>query len=82
MRFEIIKADGICGYTNTTDPAIANCVILVDVNGDRGPNMEARNISNMTYSSFDRYLVIVKSESALPASNSTNDAAIRVLNIN
>ncbi|OGI17991.1 MAG: hypothetical protein A2255_00225 [Candidatus Melainabacteria bacterium RIFOXYA2_FULL_32_9] len=75
MKYIITKADGICGSNDTVDPEKANCVILVDINGDKEPNIESTGNKHKRYSFRDQYRLIINANSVEPASNSNNDVA-------
>lgn len=78
MKFTVSTMGGTCGNaTSSNDPASANCVVTVDVNGDKLPN----NLSsgNATYAFRDQYRLVVKQSSVLPAVNTTEDVAAKAL---
>lgn len=76
MLFIIEKAQGRCGDVNTTDPNQANCVIIVDINGQQPPNqLSTGNTKNQDYRVNDRLRLIVLKEQVLPAANQDNDVA-------
>jgi len=80
MRFDIIQSNGTCGTNSTTDPAPANCVVLVDVNGDKLPNdYSTGNTTANVYTFRDRYRLIVTANSVLPAQNATSDVTMKAL---
>lgn len=80
MLFVIEKAQGRCGDINTTDPNQANCVIIVDVNGQQGPNQfSTGNKRNQDYRVYDRLRLIVLKEQVRPAANQENDVAEYIL---
>ena len=80
MLFIIEKAQGRCGDINTTDPNQANCVIVVDINGQQGPNQfSTGNTRNQDYRVYDRLRLIVLKEQVRPAANQENDVAEYIL---
>lgn len=78
--FIIEKAQGKCGETNTNDPDKANCVIIVDVNGQSPPNQfSTGNKANNNYIINDRFRMIIFPDRITPAGNNENDVAEHVL---
>lgn len=74
--FIIEKAQGKCGEINTTDPDKANCVMVVDVDGQKTPNeFSTGNKQNKEYKIKDRLRIIVLKDKVAPASNAQNDVA-------
>ncbi|EKE03556.1 MAG: hypothetical protein ACD_20C00186G0005 [uncultured bacterium] len=78
-RFTIERSTGSCGSNNSVDPSKANCVILVDVNGNVGPNLDATGNNKSNYRYYDRYRLIVKSSTVVPAKDSGNDIAVHAM---
>lgn len=77
----IEKAQGRCGDIDTIDPNQANCVIIVDVNGQQGPNQLSTGTNrNQDYRVNDRLRLIVLKELVRPAINQDNDVADYILN--
>ena len=82
MKFEILKADGVCGATKTQDPDKANCVMRVDVDIDCHtlpvPSESFGNRTDGYYFGY-QYKMIVTDKAILPASNTTNDVTVKAL---
>lgn len=79
MKFIVTKASDFCGTNSTFDPQYADCVMKVDVNGDKAPNQEAQGNLLSNYLFRDQYYVVVGNSSVLPASNATNDISVKML---
>ena len=79
MRIDIIRTFGKCGANNSTDPDRANCVILVDINGDKLPNSLSTGNKKQGYDFKDQYKFVVKADKVEPAFNSTNDATLKAI---
>ncbi|OGI22573.1 MAG: hypothetical protein A2287_06030 [Candidatus Melainabacteria bacterium RIFOXYA12_FULL_32_12] len=79
IKYEFEKADGLCGASTSVDPATANCVVKVDVNGGKKPGAESVGTNSTTYSYKDQYRLIIKTSSVLPASNADNNIAVQTL---
>lgn len=67
MKYHFVKADGTCGESDSWDPETANCVILVDVNGDKMPNRlyKGNDLSNIN--NYDRFNFIILKDKVVPA---------------
>lgn len=77
----IEKAQGRCGDIDTIDPNQANCVIVIDINGQQGPNQFSTGTNrNQDYRVNDRLRLIVLKELVSPAINQDNDVADYILN--
>lgn len=81
LKFIIEKAEGKCGANSTDDPDKANCVILIDINGDKLPNQISTGNPKQGYSFKDQYRIIINGENAHPAVNKSNDVALQALNM-
>jgi prepilin-type N-terminal cleavage/methylation domain-containing protein len=83
MQYTVISKGGTCPAIENVSGApvdtAANCVILVDVNGaGKGPNaMSSGTGTTAVYK--DRYTLVVRSNSVVPAINGTSTAAIDAL---
>lgn len=78
MQYTVLKKTAQCLATESSNDTSANCVMLVDVNGARGPNtMSSGSGASAIYR--DRYTVIVRSNSVIPAYNGTDSVAIDAL---
>ena len=67
---------GKCGGEFSTDnPDLANCVVLIDVNGDKKPNKlsSGNNPNNFDYK--DQYKLIIKDRAIVPAVTEDNTIA-------
>lgn len=80
ILYIVEKAQGKCGDINTTDPNQANCVIIVDINGQKPPNqLSTGNKLNKNYRVKDRLRLVVLKQTVAPAANQENDVAEYVL---
>lgn len=81
MLYIIEKSQGKCGNINTTDPDKANCVMIIDINGDKSPNQfSTGNKKDKNYKIKDRFRLIILKNKIVPASNKENDVANYILN--
>lgn len=78
MQYTVVKKSQACPATEDPDPSTASCVVLVDVNGLKGPNQDSSGLGSSNIYK-DRYYLDVHQNSVVPASNTTNDAAVQAL---
>jgi|GEM_PF-5430647 len=81
IKYEVEKAEGKCGANNTTDPDIANCVILVDINSYRFPNQLSSGNKKQGYSYKDQYKIVILGNNTFPARNNKDDVAYEALKL-
>jgi len=76
-RFVHSSTAGACNTASTTtDPAVAMCYALVDVNGAKGPNSISTGSTALGSAFYnDQYYIIINDINAVPAGNATNTIA-------
>jgi len=82
MQYTVTKfaaANG-CTASEPSDPSFANCVMLVDVNGAKPPNIMSTGLGSLgTLTYKDQYQVVIRENAVIPASNATSDVSVQAL---
>jgi prepilin-type N-terminal cleavage/methylation domain-containing protein len=61
---------GACNVSNDLDTA--NCIVIVDVNGNKGPNDLSSGTAGTGYIIKDQFKMIIQPQMVIPANSTTN----------